>query len=78
MKLDFEYCECGCHGHEASPGMNVHYWIFNDLKGTYRLHRGHGWMSPVISTHKSFKDAEKAALDDLTTQLIELHKNLFK
>lgn len=49
--MNWEYCECGCHGHEASAG-SVHFWLFNDLKGNLFLHRGHGWMSPLIAKYK--------------------------
>ena len=57
--LNFEYCECGCHGHSASMA-NIHYWLYNDLKhkeNSFKLHQGHGWISPLIKTFASFEAA---------------------
>lgn len=56
QKRGFEYCECGCHGHQWRD-----FWLFNDLKGTFYLHQGHGWLSPLIGKFKSFKEAESHA-----------------
>lgn len=71
MALNFEYCECGCHGHEASAGA-LHFWIFNNLKGRFFLHQGHGWLSPKLSEHTSFQDAEKAANEVVKGELTKL------
>lgn len=60
MGLEFNYCECGCHGHEASAGV-VHYWIFNDLQGSFYLHQGHGRLSPRLGAFVSFEAAEREA-----------------
>jgi hypothetical protein len=66
--MNWEYCECGCHGHEASAG-GIYLWLFNDLKGNYTLHRGHGWMSPVIGKYKSWEEAETKAREVMTEGL---------
>lgn len=66
--MDFKYCECGCHGHEASAGP-VHYWIFNDLEGSYYLHKGHGRLSPRLGAYMSFEAAERAATEDARAEI---------
>lgn len=72
--LTFKYCECGCHGHEASPGGRVHFWILNDLEGGFFLHRGHGRLSPLIGKFDSFPKAVRAA----TKEVRALAKQLLK
>lgn len=70
-KLHFEYCECGCHGHEANLG-TAHYWIYNDLKGNFQLHKGHGWMAPVLGTYTSFTAAKEEAQKHVTQIVKEM------
>lgn len=71
MALNFEYCECGCKGHEASAG-KLHFWIYNDLRGNYYLHQGHGWMSPKIGQHTSFEAAQRQAMGVVKDELTKL------
>ena len=54
--MNWDYCECGCHGHEAIAGQ-IRFWIFNDLLGNFYLHRGHGRLSPLIEMFTSWQDA---------------------
>lgn len=69
--MNWEYCECGCHGHELQVA-GRYFWLFNDLKGTYRLHSGHGWTSAVIGTYTSWEEAEVKVKEILTASLNEL------
>lgn len=64
MALDWEYCECGCHGSEAHAGP-FYFWIFNDLKGGYFLHTGHGWHSPRVGKFSSQEEARGKAQEIL-------------
>lgn len=75
--MNWEYCECGCHGHEAHAA-GIYFWLFNDLKGNYTLHRGHGWLSPVIGKYKSWEEAEEKAREILKEALVELREALKK
>ena len=55
--IDFEYCECGCHGFSLSiAGQN--FWVLDDLKGHLRLHSGHGWLSPKLAVFENWKEVE--------------------
>ena len=71
MALNFTYCECGCHGHEASVG-NLHFWLFNDLQGGFFLHKGHGRYSPRLSSHTSWESATGAANEVAKEELMKL------
>ncbi len=66
--IEFEYCECGCHGHYLSlPGNS--YWIYNDLKGTYFLHKGHGMYSPLIGKFSSHYDAAISVYEQIQADI---------
>ena len=67
-KLDWKYCECGCHGHEVSVG-SVDLWLYNDLKGKFYLHRGHGHSSEAISVLPTWEAANDAAVEFLKQQM---------
>ncbi len=58
--LNFKYCECGCHGFEASRN-GQHFWIYNDLRGGFHLHLGHGFIGQKIGSYYSYAKAIKAA-----------------
>jgi hypothetical protein len=75
--MNWEYCECGCHGHEASAGV-LHFWLFNDLKGNFYLHRGHGWLSPRIGRFKTWEEAEAKAVEVVNSEIIKLQSALKK
>jgi hypothetical protein len=76
IKLNWEYCECGCKGHDVSVG-SLHLWQFDDLKNgpkSHRLHEGHGWMSPLIGSYASGEDADKAAIERVKEELKKIRK----
>lgn len=62
-KLDFEYCECGCHNHAATM-KGMHYTIYNDLQGNYTARRGHSILGFTLGVCKSFKAAENLCQKD--------------
>jgi len=61
-RLKFYYCECGCKGAQASAGP-LHYWIYNDLRGTFTLRQGHGHLGTKLGEFKSHESATWAAND---------------
>lgn len=61
-KLNFEYCECGCHCYSASS-KGIGYTIYNDLKGNFHLVRGHKY-GVDMGIHKDLKVAEDLAQKD--------------
>jgi hypothetical protein len=63
-KINWEYCECGCHGHEATV-KGTHYWVFNDLGpkrdgngSLFHLHRGHGFMGVKLGEFDGFETVD--------------------
>ncbi len=75
--LKWEYCECGCHGHEASK-LGKDFWMFNDLgqdssgkidtsKAKFYLNSGHGWMGTKIGVYSSFDEADDVATNMLNS-----------
>ena len=79
-KLDWKYCECGCHGHEVAVG-SLYLWLFNDLekpKAAYTLHKGHGWLSPKIGKFDSFDAADKAGYELAKVELTKMKDELAK
>ena len=58
--LKFEYCECGCKGYSGGISCN-NFWIYWDLKNTYTLNEGHGWIGLLIGKYSSYEDAIKEA-----------------
>jgi len=73
--LDFNYCECGCKGYEASAG-HLHFWIYWDLAESYHLHRGHGWASPKIKTCSSMEEAVALATEEAKAELVKMQAAL--
>jgi hypothetical protein len=76
--LDFEYCECGCHGFEASAGA-VHFWIYWDLDEHFtgfKLHQGHGWTSPRIGSFPTLGKAKAEANKLARLTLKKMQKDL--
>jgi hypothetical protein len=61
--MNFEYCECGCHCHEANVGDHF-YSIYNDLKGKFYLgidKNANFYHDISTTTYDSFFKAEEAA-----------------
>ncbi|MDP2933822.1 MAG: hypothetical protein Q8N81_06890, partial [bacterium] len=64
-RIQWEYCECGCHGYELQLG-HAYYWMFNDLgeggsSKPFHLHTGHSGLGEHIGSFSSFKAADRAA-----------------
>lgn len=72
--LNFEYCECGCHGFEATK-KGLSYWIYMQLsvssksgKELFHLYRGHGWLGEKLSVHETYEMAKAAAANHFDQQ----------
>ena len=78
-RLNWEYCECGCKGHAVSLGV-VHLWMGTpagpDSPQRYKLHIGHGWTAPLISTHNSFDEADEAARKVLSPEFARMKASI--
>ena len=75
-KLRWKYCECGCHGHEVgAKGLQL--WLFNDLKGSFFLHEGHGFISQRLGVFSSFEEADNAAAAIAETRIEHLKMKIF-
>lgn len=85
QKIGWEYCECGCHGHEIRFGP-IYFWLFNDLgKGSdsdkhgFHLFNSHmGITSKIIGTYDSFKEADEAARNIAREKLKKYREELEK
>lgn len=60
-RLQFKYCECGCKGSACNPAADLHFWIYNDLRGSFFLRRGHGHLGTLLGTYTDHLDAVDAA-----------------
>ena len=65
----FSYCECGCKGsdwtYEVVGGRRRSFWLYNDLRGSYHLHYGHGHSGTKIGTYASNQEAAEAVVRTL-------------
>lgn len=83
QKIDWEYCECSCHGHEIRFG-SVYFWMFNDLgKGKdkigFHLFNSHmGMTSEIIGTYDSFEEADEVARNIAREKLKKYREELEK
>lgn len=77
VNLQFEYCECGCKGHEAGVG-GLSYWIWwSAVKGEpYKACRGHGRLSTLIGSYPTFKEAVKACNEHAQPEFEKMMKAL--
>lgn len=66
--LDFNYCECGCKGYEASAG-KLHFWIYWDLGTNFYLNEGHGSLGNRLGVFKTMEEAKKRATDRVVEEL---------
>lgn len=73
--LDWEYCECGCHGHELEIG-GQYFWLFDDLEGSFYLRNGHKYGGISLGTFKSFEAASDHVRSILKDSLKEIKKVL--
>jgi hypothetical protein len=77
MALEWEYCECGCHGHEGGVQGNM-LWIYNDLKDNFYLHRGHGFTSPRVGVYKTWEEASAKGNEVFREGALKLQEKLGK
>lgn len=73
--LPWEYCECGCHGHEVRIG-TLYYWMFNDLRGGFHLYTSHGGFGAKLDAYSSFEEADIAARKNAKLKIRELCKKI--
>lgn len=71
--LEFEYCECGCHGFESDT---TGFWIETNEKKWQGLSKGHGWMSPKIGVFDSFEKAAEHATELAKPMLVEMEEKI--
>jgi hypothetical protein len=74
MPVNFEYCECGCHCHEADVG-GIYFKLYNDLKGNFYLStkvsgktnqvRYDTWDDAVEAATKTIRETAKKMLADI-------------
>lgn len=62
LKLNWEYCECGCHCHIASIGGH-HFALYQDLQGGYFLRDRCRCPSKDVR-YSSWEAADQAAFDE--------------
>ena len=61
--IQWEYCECGCHGDTQSIA-GVHFWqIFSN--NIYILRIGHGFCGMPLGEFETINDANKEVLRSL-------------
>lgn len=75
--MKWTYCECGCHGHTARAG-SIDFWLFNDLKGNFYLHLGHGWLGRLIGKYDSINVAQNKAKEIIQEEINSLKSSLNK
>lgn len=77
VKLNFELCECGCHGSAAGRG-DISYWIRHlpEHRSIFIAHLGHGWISPVIGEFATLEEARLCCNVDAAKELAKLLKAL--
>lgn len=82
--LPWQYCECGCHGHELRIG-DFYRWCFQELSGkigslrivSVHLNSGHKW-GTHLGTFKSFEEADdfvRAELKEHAKKWVEVFKD---
>ena len=76
IELNWEYCECGCHGHELNVAGK--YWVFNDLGNppTLYLKNGHKWSGIELGKFKSYKEIDSYIIKELKAEYRKLGKML--
>lgn len=75
-KLNWKYCECGCHCHEVQVGSSW-FSLYNNLRGTYLLCKGGDARHASYATkHSSFEEADKTAYTRALEELESMEKAL--
>jgi hypothetical protein len=80
--LQFDYCECGCHGHSASL-CHLNFWIYcnpssKSTKNPYQLFKGHGFSGQCIGNYSTFENATEAANKLCEAYIEELEAQIAK
>lgn len=72
--LPWEYCECGCKGHELTVGKDCNFWCFmpEPIGKKFVLFAGHGMTGKEIGTYKTQRERD-AALAPILEDLAEEH-----
>ena len=73
--LPWEYCECGCHGHQLSFG-DIQLWSYNNLHGKLSLYVGHSSYGLLLGEFKTLAAETRAARKYLREQLAEARETL--
>ena len=74
--MRWEYCECGCHGHESGAG-GTYFWLYNDLKGNLTLYRGHGFYGEKLGTYKEWEDADNKANEIMEQAIKKMKESMY-
>ncbi|MBX4210534.1 hypothetical protein KW783_01010 [Candidatus Parcubacteria bacterium] len=78
-KIGWEYCECGCHGHDIHFGP-VYFWMLNTLskeEKPFKLNRVHrGYANTELGTYSTFQEADQAAREHAKEELAKLRKEV--
>lgn len=64
--VDWEYCECGCHGHSLSNSP-MERWMYNTLQSApaFHVYRGHGQYGVCIGKFNTFEEADQFVKNEL-------------
>lgn len=72
LKLKWEYCECGCHGHCTRT-----HSLYGCADGKFNLYRGHTYvMGYLLGTYDTFEQADKEAKKDLDKTIKEMMEDV--
>lgn len=76
-RIQWEYCECGCHGYELRLGP-AYYWMFCDLdRGSsseqFHLNTGHSARGEHMGSYSSFEAADRVAREH-AKRILEKHR----
>jgi hypothetical protein len=60
--LPWEYCECGCKGHELVISKDVYFWSYmpKPIGKTFVLFAGHGMSGKRLGVYKTQRDRDAA------------------
>ena len=59
LKLDFNFCECGCKGSVAYCKPLDHFWRFHSRDGIL-VSRGHAYNPPFVGVFHTTEEADEA------------------
>jgi hypothetical protein len=75
-KVEWDYCECGCHGLEfRAPGIYFWLWVpVRDPIPKYVLRTGHGWMGSEVGRFDDMNGVNEFVLGKIKDALKGLEK----